>query len=461
MRSLVYKLTVAFLLVSLIGISLVALMAGRITAREFQTYTEARGTEIARNWLADYFDHNGSWQGLDEALDGARLLGRRGPMGRPVPRLLVAQPDGRIVTRADGYTPGDQLPTELVNQALDIEVDGEVVGLMLPGAASDAGPLPGAGPPWSAFFTRPAATDFTGRVNQLLVVAAIGAVVISLAVGALLAQTIVRPLRELQQATHAVAAGNLDLQVPVRSQDELGELAHSFNQMNAALARSRNLRRQMTADIAHDLRTPLSVISGHAEGLSDGVFPPTKETFEIIVDEAHRLSRLVEDLRTLSLAEADELSMHRQPIAPADLVHHAVVAHTPQAQHKQITLAVDVEPGLPTVHVDPDRMNQVLTNLLHNALRYTPEGGQITLAARRNREGVEIAVQDSGAGIPAADLPHVFDRFYRGDKSRQRHEGGSGLGLAIAKSIVENHGGTIRAENGSGQGARFVVMVPV
>ena len=318
----------------------------------------------------------------------------------------------------------------------------------------------------SDFFTRPPPTSFIRRVNQALIIAAIAAIAISLLLGILLARTLIRPLRELTVATHAVAAGDLAQQVPVRSQDELGELAKSFNQMNATLAHSRDLRRQMTADIAHDLRTPLSIITGHAEGLSDGVLPADQETFDIILDEAQRLSRLVEDLRTLSLAEAGELPLHRTPTSPQLLLERTISSHTPQAQRKDITLMLEMPPILPDINADADRMAQVLGNLMTNALHYTPTQGQITLAATQQSGFIEITIQDSGPGIAPDELAHVFDRFYRGDKARQRHSngakgGGSGLGLAIAKSIVEGHGGTIRAESEQKGGARFVVTLPV
>jgi signal transduction histidine kinase len=241
----------------------------------------------------------------------------------------------------------------------------------------------------------------------------------------------------------------------------LGELAASFNQMSADLTQSQELRRQMTADIAHELRTPLTVVLGHTEALSDGELPPDPETFEIIFDETKRLNRLVEDLRTLSLSDAGELHLNRSEIPPGDLLERAVAARKPEAKAKEIDLQIDITGGLPAVDVDADRMIQVLVNLLDNALRYTPAGGWINLSAKRFQEGVAISVQDSGPGISPEDLEHLFERFYRGDKSRQREEGGSGLGLAIAKSLVESQGGNIKVESQPGEGARFIVELPV
>jgi signal transduction histidine kinase len=293
-----------------------------------------------------------------------------------------------------------------------------------------------------------------------LVYASLGAVLASVFLGVLLARSLTRTLRELTVATVKVAKGDLEQQVPIRSNDELGELAASFNQMSSDLAQSRDLRRQMTADIAHELRTPLTVVLGHTEALSDGALPPDPETFEIIYDETKRLNRLVEDLRTLSLSDAGELHLNRHRTPPGDLLERAAAARKSEAKAKDIALQIESAVELPAVEVDPDRMTQVLVNLLDNALRYTPGGGTISLSARRTQEGVAIEVKDTGPGIPPEDLSHLFERFYRGDKSRQREQGGSGLGLAIAKSLVESQGGQMRVESKPGEGATFIIELP-
>jgi signal transduction histidine kinase len=293
-----------------------------------------------------------------------------------------------------------------------------------------------------------------------LIFASLGAVLASVLLGVLLARSLTRTLRELTAATKKVAKGDLEQQVPIRSNDELGELAASFNQMSADLTQSRDLRRQMTADIAHELRTPLTVVLGHTEALSEGQLPPDPQTFDIIYDETKRLNRLVEDLRTLSLSDAGELHLNRQRISPTDLLERAAAARKSEANSKEIMLEIEPPSELPDVNVDPDRVTQVLVNLLDNALRYTPAGGMITLSATQIQEGVAIAVKDSGPGIPAEDLNHLFERFYRGDKSRQREQGGSGLGLAIAKSLVESQGGRIRVESQLGEGATFIIELP-
>lgn len=448
MRTLAAKLSFAFLSVSLTGIALVALFAGIIVRTESNTFVNAFNQEAILNRLADYYAANNSWDSSVQSVDSS-----------PLPQLewgrgyFVTDVSGRIVIPAPRAGSSAQVSSQQLRRAVPIQVEGEIVGYFL-----GREPPPGAN---NNFEPDRAQLNFLQRVNQTLLLAALGAAGISLIMGVLLARSLTHPLQELTHATRAVAQGDLALQVPVRSQDELGELAASFNRMNTQLARARDQRRQMTADIAHDLRTPLSIILGHSEALHEGILPATPDTFYIIHDEAKRLSRLVEDLRTLSLAEAGELPLSPRPVAAAALLERALIAYTPQAQKQAVTLTLQAPLDLPEVNVDPDRLAQVLDNLLNNALRFTPAGGQIALGAAAADQAVRLWVQDSGPGIPAADLENVFNRFYRGDKARQRQEGGSGLGLAIAKSIVENHQGRIWATSAPGQGAVFTIELPL
>jgi signal transduction histidine kinase len=233
--------------------------------------------------------------------------------------------------------------------------------------------------------------------------------------------------------------------------------------MSADLSHADEVQRQMTADIAHELRSPLTVITGYLEGLRDGVIKPSPARFAALYDEAQQLTRLVEDLRTLSLADAGRLSLARQRIAAAALLARVVAALAHRAAQAGIELQIcPGDAGTPDVDVDPERILQVLANLVSNALRHTPAGGAITLSATRHDASVLIQVADTGQGIPADVLPHVFERFYRGEASRSQQGEESGLGLAIARSIVEIHGGTIAAASaGPGQGASFTVRLPV
>jgi two-component system sensor histidine kinase BaeS len=246
--------------------------------------------------------------------------------------------------------------------------------------------------------------------------------------------------------------------VKVRSKDEIGKLAASFNQMSSDLEQATNARQQMTADIAHDLRSPLSVITGYAEALSDNKLQGTQEVYNILLQETKHLDHLVDDLRLLSLADAGELPLTLQTVQPRILLERVVARHTMGAAQRQLELRIEASDDLPQVNVDIERMSQVLDNLILNAFRYTPEGGRVLLSSEATGGQVVLKVKDSGYGISAEDLPHIFDRFYRGDKSRQDN-GESGLGLAIAKSIVEAHAGTIGAESTPGEGAEFTITL--
>jgi signal transduction histidine kinase len=305
----------------------------------------------------------------------------------------------------------------------------------------------------------PEATFLT-NINRATLVSALVAVILALSIGSLLAFTMTRSLRELTEATEQIAQGKLGMQVKVRSKDELGELATSFNKMSLDLERANQLRRQMTADIAHDLRSPLSVISGYAEALSDEKLPGTPEVYAILHQETQHLSLLVDDLRTLSLADAGELPLNLLSSDTRALLEWVATRHAFAAQEKGISLRVEAgQDGLCAI-MDPERMAQVLDNLVNNAFRYTPSGGEVILAARLAGGKAHLQVRDNGSGIAPEDLPHVFDRFYRGDKSRSQ-SGESGLGLAIAKSIVEAHGGTIAVESASGKGTTFTITLDV
>jgi len=288
----------------------------------------------------------------------------------------------------------------------------------------------------------------------LLVVAA------SLIAAALLSRRLVAPLRQLTAAAEALAGGDLAQRVEVRTRDETGELAQAFNRMAGDLEAAEVQRKQMTADIAHELRNPLSVVRGNLEAMLDGVYPVDAEHLEPIYQETLLLQRLVEDLRLLSLADAGQLEPIRSDIDVQELLSGVAEGAQAIAQERGIALHVETSSEPLIVDGDGDRLRQVLGNLLSNALRYTPAGGAVTLGARQDGRAVQIAVADTGPGIPAEDLPRVFDRLYRGDAARSRAAGGSGLGLAIARALVEAHGGTIAVQSAAGQGTTFLVELP-
>jgi signal transduction histidine kinase len=271
------------------------------------------------------------------------------------------------------------------------------------------------------------------------------------------------PLVELMAAADAVAEGNLAVQVRENIPGEMGRLGARFNRMVAELARAEQQRRSLTADVAHELRTPLHIIQGNLEGVLDGVYEPSREHISATLEETHLLARLVSDLQTLSLAEAGQLPLHRVQVSAADLLADVSTRFSRPAEEQGVTLALEVaeSPSL-DLFADPDRLDQVLSNLVANALRYTPPGGQITLGARSTTDpaGVCLWVADTGAGIAPEDLPYIFDRFWKGDRARTRGSGGSGLGLAIARQLVQAHGGAIRAESRLGEGSTFTMEIP-
>ncbi len=315
--------------------------------------------------------------------------------------------------------------------------------------------------PWERYESGTPERAFERGVGRAVFTGLCGTTIISLIIGFLLARLISRPLKELTVATEAVSAGNFSQQVPVRSKDEIGRLAASFNQMNADLDQSNQLRRQMTADIAHDLRTPLTVLSGYTEALQDGKLVGSPQIFSALDAQVNQLKHLVEDLRTLSLADAGELTLNRRLIDPKALLERTALSYFGVAEAQKITLKLKAADDLPAISVDTDRMGQLLGNLISNALRHTPTGGQIILSGKHAADRVILQIQDNGEGIDRQDLPHIFERFYRADEARHRTYGETGLGLAICRSIVEAHGGQITAESaGKGQGATFTISVP-
>jgi len=293
----------------------------------------------------------------------------------------------------------------------------------------------------------------------------LGFTLLSFLLGGLAFRRLGTPFADIMSATDAIASGDLSVRLRENNRGPLGNLARRFNNMVAELERSEQQRRNLTADIAHELRTPLHIIQGNLEGMldgvyEDGVYEPTDENINDTLDETRLLARLVDDLQTLSLAEAGQLPLHPTRFLLSDLLTDVAAGFESRASAQNVVLHVDVPDPSPEIEADYDRLIQVLANLLTNALRHTPENGQITLQAESMPEGVRMIVSDTGVGISSTDLPYIFDRFWRGDKSRARTEGSSGLGLAITRQLILAHGGTITAESELGKGTTFRVELP-
>lgn len=269
------------------------------------------------------------------------------------------------------------------------------------------------------------------------------------------------PLRELADAARDIGTGDLRRRVAVRGSEEIVEVGQAFNQMAADLEHSEQLRSNLVADVAHELRTPLATLQGNLRAILDDVYPLSKEEVARLYEQTRHLSRMVDDLHQLVQAEARLLPLHCEPADLGVLIHNMVEIYAPLAASQEVTLRTEISPTLPLVEVDTARLMQVLTNLLSNALRHTPADGTIAIAVQEAHDTVRLTIADTGEGIPPEQLPTIFERFYRGDRSRTRETGGSGLGLAITRAIVEAHGGTINAYSaGRGQGSTFIIRLP-
>ena len=303
--------------------------------------------------------------------------------------------------------------------------------------------------------------QFLTSFRNSLIIAGISAVAIAVLFGVLLGALFTRPLRRLTTATKRIAAGDLTYRVPETDKDEVGQLSVAFNTMTAQLNAKEQSRRRLLADVAHELRTPLSIVQGNLEAWLDGVIKPTSEQIASTHDETILLSRLITDLRDLSLAEAGQLKLTRSEMKLSGLIAAEAAGLDHRFREQQVSFDKRIPDDLPSIFVDGDRIRQVLHNLLMNALQFTPACGKITIDAAVADGKVVVRVADTGSGISAEDLPHVFEHFYKADRSRQRGHGGSGIGLAIVKQIIEAHGGNITVDSQSGQGSTFTFTLPV
>jgi two-component system sensor histidine kinase BaeS len=448
MRSLTLKLTLAFLLVGVVGVLLFGFVLGQRTRTEFDQFISTRDHILFIEELSDFYDTHGEWSDVGTYIMSSPQLGFYSR------DAILTDARGIVIIGKGSHRNGTSLPKELMVVSSPIKSKGDIVGYVHFGK-------PGGGPQGSGRPSRVDAALFE-RLTSATFMAGGLAALIALLIGGLLARTLTKSLRELTVATKAMAGGHLGQQVEVRSNDEVGELALAFNQMSSDLAKSTQARKQMTADLAHDIRTPLSILRGYTQGLKEGQIDSSTKVFDIMHGEVEHLQHLVEDLRTLSLADTSELSLNKRAVDPKALLERAALAHMMQAENQGVTLRVEANDDLPSISVDTDRIAQVLNNLVSNALRHTTQGEVVLLAAHKEKQS-EIKVRDTGIGIASEDLPFVFDRFYRADKARQRandDDASSGLGLAIAKAIVEAHGGTLSVESKVGEGATFTILIP-
>jgi two-component system OmpR family sensor kinase/two-component system sensor histidine kinase BaeS len=390
--------------------------------------------------LSAYYGQSNEWDGVEVLLEDDFPLS--------VASVTIIDAEGRTVYDNRGGKVGRVLPSEEWQTMWPIAIDGEIVGYYVLEAPA-------------AFRAGSPEDQLLEGLRNLLVVATLLATVVGLAVSGILTRSMTVPLQQLVEVSLAVAKGDLSQQVEEQGSDEIVQVARAFNEMTVALDKAEELRENLMADIAHELRTPLSVLQGNLRAILDDIYPLEKAEIARLYDETRLMSRLVDDLRELAQAEAGQLGLNLRTTDLAALLDGAIASFEPAAESKQIDLSLEVADALPTIEADPDRLAQVLRNLLTNALRHTPPSGQITVAAGIVSEHIQVSVADSGHGIAPQHLAHVFDRFWRADRARSREDGGSGLGLAIAKSLVEAHGGRIWIESVLGQGATSFFELPI
>jgi signal transduction histidine kinase len=429
------------------------LTAHAITARfaEFRNQSKEQVARQVCGLLAEYHLRTDSWLGIERLLcsqyavflNGRWIVRRTSVIGD----FCIAGEDGEIVVTTQEGRLGTFLTPKEAAEGIPIQQGDERVGTLF---------LCGQGP-----VLDPAEAEFLGSAKRSALIGGGIASGAALVLAALLISQVLSPLRLLSRATERIARGDLTHRVRLKAEDEFGQLGESFDRMVDNLSRSEQIRQTMTADIAHELRTPVTIIQGNLEAVLDGVYQPTAEALAPIYEETLHLGRLIDDLRDLALAEAGELRLEKEPTDLGALANQVMETVRLSQQEKGPRIEVTVACDLPKVSLDPKRIRQVLANFLSNALRYTPDEGEIRLDLARQGEEVEVRVTDSGPGISPEDLPHLFQRFYRGDEARSRAVGGSGLGLAIAKQWVGAHGGRIWAENKKEGGASFVFRLPI
>lgn len=452
------RLALSFATVTLITVVLVAFLMSANTDIQFRQYL-IRREMLTQSGLIDalraYYQQRGDWSGVEALLEtessspmGGMGRGRSGMGMGGHTTYLLADAQKQIVVDSNSGRIGQYLTRSEESGALVItSPEGSPVGYLI--ALTGRGMMPDE-------------QSFLAELQQTLLLSALLAAGIGAGIGILLSRGLSKPLKDLTQAAQTFALKDWSKRVSIQGSGEIARVGNAFNAMADDLQRLEKLRQNLIADIAHELRTPLTVMEGNLRALLDGVYPLEMGEVATLFDQTHLLKRLVEDLRELALADAGQLHLSLTELDPLELIRVSALPFSTAADSRGIRLILDLPVELPFVRIDRDRFRQALTNLLSNALRHTAQGS-ITLQAitEPDQSQVQIRILDTGEGIPAEDLPHLFERFYRGEKSRARSAGGSGLGLAIARSLVEAMGGKIGAQNGPSGGAVFWFTVPI
>ncbi|MFC1932982.1 sensor histidine kinase [Chloroflexota bacterium] len=442
-HSLRFRLVASFTLVILVTIGIVLFLINQATQDEIRRFEE-RGNQMRaariENELTRYYFQRGDWIGIQPLVEQwGNIYGQR---------IILTDADGIVFADSEGDLLGELYDSDSPSRPLLLRWQASAIGTLHIIPKSSSG------------------IDFTSlqillkAIGRFFLWGGLVAVAIALLITFFLSRRILSPVKALTYTARRLGRGDFSQRVQVKDKSEVGELAQTFNSMASDLERAEELRRNMVADVAHELRTPLSNIRGYLEAVRDGVVKSDADTIHSIEEEAALLSRLVDDLQELSLAEAGELKLALQAEDIAKLIKQAAAAVQDKAVVKGLSVSIDLPDILPPVNIDSHRISQVLLNLLENALAHTKEG-DIKVSARHQDNWVEVSVVDTGEGIPTEELPNIFERFYRIDKSRTRATGGSGLGLTIAKRLVEAHGGKIEVQSEPGKGSRFAFTLPV
>jgi signal transduction histidine kinase len=467
-RSLNFRLLAAFTVVIIVIIGTVFFFTYRTTSSEISHIGERLQTAQDRRVeteLARYYQFAKTWEGVQpQVMQWSTLYDLR---------IILTDNTGKVMADSDGLLIGTTYTSK--EPGLPVAtVTGRTGGFPRTGqepAAADqtAVPLLGTAPAGTLYITHSPIPDINraslqityNTIGRFFLWGGLLAIAVAFLFAFFLSRRILAPVKALISATRNFGKGDFSHRVDFKDKGEMGELARSFNTMADNLERNEHLRRNMVADIAHELRTPLSNLRGYLEAIQDGVVRPNKSTVHFLNEEASSLSRLVEDLQELSLADAGELKLVFQPENISRLVEETVTALQPEAAAKNINISADLPTALPEVNIDSHRIKQVLYNLLDNAVAHTGPEGRISVKAWQETDHIFISVADNGEGIPAEDLPLIFERFYRVDRSRTRATGGTGLGLTIVKRLVEAHGGRIDVRSKPGQGTVFTFSLPV
>jgi len=440
-RTLQFRLLLTFAVVIAVVLGVVALFASETSSGELEQQEQFQRNRLDRVMqmsLTRHYSLMGGWAEVQTPIEMmAQFNGER---------LVLVDMHGTVLADSESTLIGQSFPEDWSGREIPVIVWNRLIAIVYesPGPEGKTGEAAG----------------FESNVGSSLLWAALIAGSVAIVLTFFLSRRILHPIGALTSAARRLGKGDLGQRVNVKSRDEVGELATTFNAMADELERAEQLRRNLVADAAHELRTPLSNIRGYLEALSDGVIEPDASTIESMHEEALLLAHLADDLQELALADAGELKLDIRANDLADIVRKAVAAIQPQATARNISVETKLAPDLPPVMVDAERIGQVLRNLLSNAVTYTKEEGNVSVSVMALGEWVQVSVADSGIGIPAEDLPFIFERFYRADKSRSRATGGVGLGLTIIKHLVEAHSGSTEAYSEEGQGSTFVFTVP-